>query len=246
MSNTINGKNIEQVVRELSIPFGEKDKEKTRNGFVSVNVQKYRDRLDSVIGVFNYSVEVVDTKYTETAILKTVAITIFYDDGRVAVTKHGDGGDLLVYPEGATKPKDIGNTNESAASDAFKRACKLLRIGVDVYHENRVLTGRESNLISGMNTPGAQEVKEFKLIFSSPLVQDGSIKNSYHADVRTVDGELVTLVIWEHDAQLLKERGQFDEVLNISKNKGKIRLMGFFQVFGQKQYKQIVFVGGCA
>ena len=245
MNNTINGKSVEQVVKELSVPFSEEDKEKTRQGFVSVNVQKYRDRLDSVVGVFNYSVEVIDTKYTETAILKTVAITIFYDDGRVAVTKHGDGGDLLVYPEGSTKPKDIGNTNESATSDAFKRACKLLRIGIDIYRENRVITGRESSLIPKHNSLGAPEVEEFKLVFNSPLIQDGSLRNSYHADVRTIEGELVTLVIWDDDARKLKNAGQFEEVLNISKRKGKIKLMGYFQVFGQKQYKQIVFVGGC-
>ena len=40
MNKTINGKSVEQVVKELSVPFSKEDKEKTDDGFISVNVQR--------------------------------------------------------------------------------------------------------------------------------------------------------------------------------------------------------------
>lgn len=244
MLKTINGKSKEQITKELCRPFDDVFKENTYDGYVSVNVQRYRDRLDEVVGPLNYNVETIDTKYTNSYVLKTVAITIFYDDGSVATVKHGDGGAMFVYPEGSTKPKSPENTNESATSDAFKRACKLLRIGLDVYQQNRIITGKESELSHSVSQENTDRGTVFKLIFTSPLVQDGAMKNSYHADVKTSKGEKATLVIWQEDALQLGQK-LLDDLIQRSRVGGRAKLYGTFQIFGKLQYKQIIYRGTC-
>lgn len=244
MLKTINGKSKEQVAEELSRPFDDMFKENTYDGYVSVSVQRYRDRLDEVVGPLNYNVETIDTRYTDSFILKTVAITITYDDGSIAAVKHGDGGAMFVYPQGTAKPKSPENTNESAASDAFKRACKLLRIGLDVYHQNRIITGKESELSRSVSMENTDKGTLFKLIFTSPLIQDGTMKNSFHAEVRTSMGETATLVIWENDAfHLGPER--LNDLVCRSRRGEKAKLYGYFQIFGNQQYKQIIYKGVC-
>lgn len=244
MNKTINGKTVQQVIEELTAPFLETDKDRRANSYVFVNVQRYRDRLDSVIGMFNYSVETKESFFNEYGIFKTVEISIYYDDGTLAVKKDGDGGDHFVFQKDSEirVPMNLGNTNESAESDAFKRACKKLGIGVDVYHENRKINGREQQL-PVRNVTG--QVEEFFLYFESALVQDSSMRNAYHCDVKTKQGECMTLVIWKEDALMLQQQDLFDALLKKSNEGGKAKLMGVYQVYGLKKYPQIVFKEVC-
>lgn len=236
MEKLINGKTKVAIMEELSVPFLDEFKEES-NGYIVVNVQRYLDRLDEVIGCLNYSLITKESVFTDVAIYKTVEIVIYYDDGTIAVSKSGDGGDTFVYPKETEKPKQPQNTNDSAMSDAIKRACKKLRIGLDVYHENRRLTGKEKSPTREVTG----EIEEFRLYFKSELRQDGSLKNAYYADVETVDGMEATLVIWQEKVGELMRKGLFETLLDLSRKSGRAKLLGKYQVFGKKQFSQIVF-----
>ena len=95
----INGKKPEVIIEKLREPFSESLYEKNFDGFVSVNIQQYINRLDEIIGFFNYNIETVNTNVTKTAILKTVRITIKDDDGNVVKSVTGDGGASFVVPK---------------------------------------------------------------------------------------------------------------------------------------------------
>lgn len=243
----INGKTKEQIIAELSEPFPVEELSRSEYNFYYAPYHKYLERLDDVIGRLNYSIVIGDdTKYDEQCIYKCVEIIIFDDDGKEVCRKTGCGGYRYVYPEGKTLPKEPEDANDSAFSDAVKRACKLLGVGKNVYQLNQQ-EKRERNLNKVQDNPSYREctnqVEEFYFTFNDCLVQDGSMKNSYHASVTTKEGLNATLIVWKEDANELKERGLFDMLMKMSKNHSKAKVKGVYQEFGRNKYPQIVFKG---
>ena len=80
-NKTINGKTLDVILKELQKPFPAKYQEKGYKNYISVNSQYYINRLDDVLGMFNYNIKTLETKYTTDVIFKTVEISIIYDDG---------------------------------------------------------------------------------------------------------------------------------------------------------------------
>lgn len=245
---TINKKTLEQVIQELQKPFEEEFHEKGYKDFVSVNVQHYLDRLDEVVGLFNYNIETIETIVTEQSILKTVKITVFDDDRNIMKIVTGDGGAKFIVPTGSDKQKDPDNTHDTAFSDAFKRACRRLGIGVDIYKLNRSLAGKDKpSEATTCSREITNKMEEFRVFFTEPLVP--SQKNSYTAKVKDEKGEY-SLVIWEREIDLMKNMSKegityFDMLMDISKEKGKAKFKGVFQRYGRGNWPQIVYKEVC-
>ncbi len=248
MEVTINKKKPEEVIKELKKDFDESFYEKGFNGFISVNVQHYLDRLDKVVGLFNYDIETIETIVTEQSILKSVKITIFDDNRNIIKVATGDGGAEFIVPAGSDKQKDPDNTNDTAFSDAFKRACRRLGIGLDVYRLNRKLAGKDK---ISKNTKCSRavtgEIEEFHVIFTEPLV--ASQKNSYTAKVKDETGEY-SLVLWEREVEIMQNtyfegKSYFDMFKHLSDTKGKAKFKGVFQLYGRGDWPQIVYKEAC-
>ncbi len=241
----INGKKPEVIIEKLREPFSESLYEKNFDGFVSVNIQQYINRLDEIIGFFNYNIETVNTNVTKTAILKTVRITIKDDDGNVVKSVTGDGGASFVVPKESNKEKNPDNTNDTAFADAVKRACKRLGMGLDIYYLNHELSGK-GRAAKKKQREITGNVEEFRLIFTEPLVA-GS-KNSYTAHVKDDEGNEYSLVIWEREIEILQSISHqgvsyFDILQTISKKNGKAKINGLYQLYGRGNWPQIVFKG---
>lgn len=242
MGKTINGKSKKQIMEELSAPFKREQREKSEDDrYIYLNIQTCLDRLDEVVGCLNYNIETIDTRFVDNVIYKTVALTLLYDDGTVAVTKYGDGGAAMTFKknEDGTRSqfaKQPHNTNEAASNDAIKRACKKFRIGLEIYHENRRITGRET---PQKDVTG--EIEEVKFYFKSDLICDGKMQNSYHAKIETADGFSGTLVISQEKAYSLAQMGILQQLVEISKNKGRAKLMCIYQLYGDKKYPQFIY-----
>lgn len=275
MNRTINGKAPAEILKLLESPFESRFYEKNYAGYYSVNIQRYFDRLDEVVGCFNYNVETVGTQINKYGVLKTVRLTIMYDDGTVAKSVTGDGGAMFVIPkktdnksfkdndnindDNCSKPSGMDNTNEAAFQDAVKRACKRIRLGLDVYYMNRKKNGKanadeqlkslHSNYkpsttvdMTNQNVPSGL-VSEFKLFFRSKL-EPGS-RHSYKAIVSDQNNNTYTLIIWENKVKELKDRGIFDQLYKVSELLEKVRITGTYNLYGPNLEPQIVFEEVC-
>lgn len=243
----INGKTKEQIISELGEPFAMEDLSKSETNFFYASYHKYIERLDSVVGKLNYSIIVGDDiRYDSQCIYKSVEIIIYDDEGKEVCRKAGCGGYRYVYPEGKQLPKEPENANDSAFSDAVKRACKLLGIGENVYQMNQEAK-KSRNVVQ--SKPSYREctdqIEDFYFTFNDVLIQDGSMKNSFHASVTTTEGLNATLVIWREDVAVLQQQGWFDSLVERSKEHGKAKVKGVYQEFGRNAYPQIVFKGVC-
>lgn len=254
---TINGKTLDVIQKELQKPFDSKYHEVGYKNYVSVNSQCYINRLDEVLGMFNYNIRTVETKYTQNTIFKTVEISIYYDDGTLAKTVTGDGGASFIFPKDADKttatPLSPENTNDSANSDAIKRACKKLRMGLELFYMNRKISNKPNadeelqNIYEkygkGRNPEPDNSINAFKLVFKTPLTQ-GS-RNSYSASVVDINGNNYTLIIWSNKVNELRNRGYFDKIMEISQMRERIAIKGTLQVYGAKREEQIIFEEVC-
>lgn len=264
-NKTINGKTLDVILKELQKPFPAKYQEKGYKNYISVNSQYYINRLDDVLGMFNYNIKTLETKYTTDVIFKTVEISIIYDDGTLAKVVTGDGGASFIYPKDTAKPtvkplnpentkptvKPLNpeNTNDSATSDAIKRACKKLRIGLDLFYQNRKISNKPNaseeleelykKYGNGRTSQPQNTIETFKLIFKTPLVQ-GS-RNSYNATVVDAENNEYTLIIWSNKVNELKSRGIFEDLLRASQLRQKFTVKGTLQIYGPKREEQIIF-----
>ncbi|WP_278407167.1 thiamine pyrophosphate-binding protein [Eubacterium ventriosum] len=158
-----------------------------------------------------------------------------------------------IYPKDSSKPttKPINpeNTNDSATSDAIKRACKKLRIGLDLFYQNRKISNKPNaseeleelykKYGNGRTSQPQNTIETFKLIFKTPLIQ-GS-RNSYNATVVDAENNEYTLIIWSNKVNELKSRGIFEDLLKASQLRQKFTVKGTLQIYGPKREEQIIF-----
>lgn len=274
MNKTINGKTPTEILKLLEEPFDSNFYETNYTGYYSVSIQRYFDRLDDILGCFNYNIETVETLINEYGVLKTVKLTILYDDGSVAKCVTGDGGAMFVIPKKSNnecennqngknyvinKPTGMDNTNEAAFQDAVKRACKRIRLGLDIYYMNRKKNGKTNadeqlrNLHSNFKPSSpvdmskqcvpSGKISEFKLYFRSKL-EPGS-RHSYKAIVSDQDNKTYTLIIWENKVNELKDKGLFDQLYKVSELLDKVRIYGTYNLYGPSLEPQIIFEEVC-
>lgn len=134
----INGKPIDQIEDELREEFPESDFEKEKTKFEYLPVEKLEERLDKVIGKFNYDRLVSDRAVLEAGNTRTVTVKmtlVFYDDERkIFIKKSAYGGaDLQLNANG--NAVSIKQAVAAAESDAFKHCCQTLGIGAKQLRE---------------------------------------------------------------------------------------------------------------
>ena len=141
MNTTINGKTIEQVQKEFKMPFDSSLTKENLNGFVYVESSNYRERLDNVIGIFNYDEEYKQVEVVNLSNAYEIAVicrlTIKDDNGNVVKIVEASGGSKVIIPKESGKPQAMKNDLDTACIDAYRRCCVRLGIGNDIKEMNK-------------------------------------------------------------------------------------------------------------
>ena len=126
--------NSTEVARMLAEPFPE-EMEKTivKSGvqLVYLPISEVINRLNKVIGVNNWSFEIISVRRDEIdtdEIIAHVSLTATIDG--LTVVKHGFGGQSVKRQRKDNKPVDLGNDFKGAVSDALKKAAQQLGVGL--------------------------------------------------------------------------------------------------------------------
>ena len=126
--------NPENISRLLAEPFSE-EMERTRvKGGISLvylPISEVINRLNKVLGVDNWSFEIVSVRCDDVDTDEIVAhVSLTATIGDATVIKHGFGGSSVKRQKKDNKPLDLGNDFKGAVSDALKKAAQLLGVGL--------------------------------------------------------------------------------------------------------------------
>ena len=213
MERTINGKTLPDIIKELSKPFNSGLFKENLYGFPYLPVEAYRERLDEVVGSFNYDVSIshpeLVTVGSRPQVMLKVAITIKDDKGSVVVTKEAPGGCAVILSNNTGEVVSLKNDEESASGDGFKRCCKLLGMATKQLKELRD-NKKESTLVQSNEASLPTELYgvTIKERFSKMGKSDG-----YSAKVSLENGTVTTLVIWKSAQEKIAEKIPFERFL---------------------------------
>lgn len=185
MSILINGKTLNEVLKELQEPFPE-------DLFQEVMGKKYlpcsvmKGRLEKVVG-FSYLFTVSEPKLitinTQHNLICTGELSLLSDDGTVVAKRGALGGAKCIISNETGEPTKLSNDAESASKDVFKRCMKAFGIGEDQLHEMRA---------SSFSAP-VKDSERYEAVLQSKIMK---IPKGYKATV-SIDDEQFELIIWE-------------------------------------------------
>ena len=126
--------NSTEVARMLAEPFPE-EMEKTivKSGvqLVYLPISEVINRLNKVIGVNNWSFEIISVRRDEIDTDEIIAhVSLVATIDGLTVVKHGFGGQSVKRQRKDNKPVDLGNDFKGAVSDALKKAAQQLGVGL--------------------------------------------------------------------------------------------------------------------
>lgn len=196
MGRTINGKPIQEIVEELLKPFQTNDFKLDRNDHYYLPSEKFRQRMNEVIGVMNYDFITSEPQVmvigTRPQIYLSGSLIIRDDDGNQVVKKSACGGSPIIMINQTKEAAAVKNDMESASQDVFKRCCKAFGIA-----EAQLKQLRKENPVNDNNTI-SNENKEL-LLYRVTLRESFSTlgSNGYCAMVN-IEGETEPrkLVLW--------------------------------------------------
>lgn len=212
MTRSINGKSIGTVMEELSAPFDERLFRENDFGHHYLPVEAYRERLDTVVGTMNYDVTTshpeIETVGSRPQVMLKAAIAIRDDNGDIVVIKESPGGCPVILSSSSGEAVSVRNDEESAASDAFKRCCKLLGMAGKQLKELRKGMGGSS-----ARDGEVRPTEYYKVVIRENFKKLG--KDGYAASVAIDGGEVTKLVIWKEAQDKIEETIPMDEFLRL-------------------------------
>jgi hypothetical protein len=123
-----------EIARLLSEPFPEEmEKVLVKSGveLVYLPISEVINRLNKVIGVNNWSFEIISVRRDEIDVDELVAhVALTAEIDGKSVVKHGFGGQSVKRAKSTQKPIDLGNDFKGAVSDALKKAAQQLGVGL--------------------------------------------------------------------------------------------------------------------
>lgn len=190
MSRTINGKSLKEVFEELRTPLDERLIKKRFDGFFYFDIDAYRAKLESVVGVDHFN-EMYDAakveKLEESYVIHSRCVLEFLDDNyEVICRKSACGATNVEFPkdkdtnERLTTSSTIYNDIYNSNVDAFKRICK-----------NQFHIGEEQIAAKNAGTLYTGSVSNFK----------GTDKGHYFGTITLEDGKKVNLAVFKNSAE---------------------------------------------
>lgn len=124
----INGKDISTVLNELQMPCAKTQK---KDKYAYYPVERYEERLDSVVGKSHYKVSYTEPQFftlpTQQVLLMVRCEMFLIDDaGNEAYQVEGIGSHELTYSEKNSSYVNLNNCGYCLQVSAFKSACKNL------------------------------------------------------------------------------------------------------------------------
>ena len=122
---------MSNIYQLLSDPFPqEMERVVTKSGvnLVYIPISEVINRVNKVLGVENWSYEVIGWQQLDKAIVAHVRVTAMIDG--TIVKRDGVGGQSIKYSKKTSEPIDIGDEVKGAVSDALKKAVQTLGVGL--------------------------------------------------------------------------------------------------------------------
>lgn len=232
----INGKTFSQVLAELSTPFDESLFKDNPAGFSYLPFEVYLERMDTVIGVFNYDFEITHTDWVDVGEKKHIStvgkVTIRDDDGRVVSVKSATGDADVICKKvenPGDKPQAVkpGNDAKTAAHDAFKGCCRMLGVGDEQLRDKRKGNGnkggtKSSNSASrpsGSSSNNANGTEEVVRVVVGGAFKSLQGKGYKAPAVIKETGEKVSLILWNDGIEAVKKYMPLADFLEKYKDK---------------------------
>lgn len=230
---TINGKSLVEIEQALKKPFVPDDFKTNRYGYKYLPVDKYRSRMDEVIGIFNYdfitSEPIVSVVGTRPHIAVTGRITIRDDKGNEVTTKAACGGAQVIMTNDKNEAVVFKNDCDSAAEDVFKRCCKSLGIA-----EAQLRQMRPAESPNEFNTADPTEPQElFRVKLKEAFSSLGP--KGFGAMVDIIgENEPRKLIIWKAGQQEIEKFISMEQFLKSYKAGKEFSLYGYKSTFTKK------------
>lgn len=233
MGRTINGREPSEVTALLTEEIPENLLDHNPSGYAFFPKDVYQNRLDDVIGVLNYSFEITEPQLVTIGSRQHIALKgsliIRDDDGNVFCVKDATGCVPVIIVKETQEAAAAKNDFESAASDAFKRCCKLLGIGRRQLKEERK-KGKKSS--SERSTASNQPSTLMRVQIKSSWKALGT--KGHSCNVVVLQGGTPAdyeLVVWESGRAKIEEIIPMEKFMKLYVPGKEFSLMGHLSVF---------------
>lgn len=228
---TINGKNLDDILKELQADFPRKDiRTHGATQKLYIPVEKIKERLDTVLGIGNWDFVPISKPELwklgpdsyESCVL--TGKLVLYDDNRVPIERSAGGGADIIYPKGDTRPTSVANAVDSAVQDVFKRCAR--RFGI---------AKPDQGLGTGTEGAGKKHDKP------EPVLMEVTVLGTFQALTRggarlsvRYQEESLTLMIWANQWKELQQ--SYGSIFQIGKKLNAIKFYGTIGSYqGRKQ-----------
>lgn len=237
MERTINGKELRKVLEDLQTPFEENKFKTDPYGNKYLPLEILKEKLNDVVGIFNYDFEISSPVITVIGTRPHVSLkgslTIRDDMGNIVTSKHAPGGAPIVVSNTTQEAVAFKNDQETAASDAFKRCCKLLGMAGSQLKE----MNHSGNRNAKSDFPTSEPQMLYRITLKEKFQTIG--KDGYCAMV-SVEGEenQFKLIVWKNAQEKIEEKiPMVDFVKKYGPGK-TFSVYGTKSVFSQKSGKK--------
>ena len=211
--STINGKSLDTICQELKADIPRESIE-DRDGNFYIPVEVFKQRLDSVLGMWHYSIRTGNVQIVEIngsyQVLLSSSLTIYDDNGNEIITKEASGASQVIIVKDTQRPKSFKSDIAAAESDGLKQICKKIGIG-----ERQLIELNKKK--KSPNT--AKNLGENKTIKVSIVGDFRKNDKMLKAACLTPDGDNAELVIFQNKYKYIEEKLSIDEFCRLYANK---------------------------
>lgn len=140
--------NSHEIAKLLAEPFPEEmEKVLVKSGvsLVYLPISEVINRLNKVLGVENWSFEIISVRRDEVDIDEIIAhVSLSAEIDGKSIVKHGFGGQSVKRQKKDNKPVDLGNDFKGAVSDALKKAAQQLGVGLYLARSTDAMDAEEA------------------------------------------------------------------------------------------------------
>lgn len=236
VQRTINGKPLQEVLKELTKPFKTDDFMLNPFGYYYLPVEKFRKRIDEVVGIFNYDFTTSEPKITIVGTRPHISlmgsITIRDDNGNPVTTKSTCGGAMVTMVNETNEAASLKNDLNSAAIDVFKRCCKSLGMAETQLKNLRV---------NGKNHIQADSTEPVSLYRVTLLEAFSTVGKKGYGALCQIEGETERrrLMIWESGQKEIEKYITMSNFINRYQAGKSFSLYGYKTVFTRNNGEKI-------
>ena len=221
---TVNGKPLNQVMKELQEPLPESAVRDNQSGYPYIPIEEYRKRLDEVVGVLNYDYRLSKADWVtvgDKEHMSCLGTLIIRDDaGKIVTVKMATGDADVITRNSDGAAVKTGNDAKTADKDAFKSCCRLLGIGDAQLREQRKGKNGKGGASGKYSTNTQQNASEenIRIVVRGAFSSLGGKGYKAPAVIKET-GEQVSLILWKEGIEAVQKHMSISDFLDKYKNK---------------------------